>query len=130
MRALDAKCVNRHASDSTRSVVQLSKLPLADQKKYLCNSAIWDLPHLVRCLLEAGLSADVRCGSLNRTALQVAAQQGSTRALKALLAGGANHALVDERSMRPLLEATQTGHSACWTLAQTQTRLTSWRTLR
>jgi ankyrin repeat protein len=115
LRALDAKCEDRNAPDSTRTVVQLSKLPLATQKDYLHNSAYLDLPHLIRCLLKAGLSADVRCGSWNGTALHVelASRRGSTRALKALLAGGANHALIDDESATPLLDAVDCGKSAC-----------------
>jgi ankyrin repeat protein len=115
MRALDAKCENRNAPDSTRTVVQLSKLPLATQKSYMNNSAVWDLPHLIRCLLEAGLSADVRCASGNATALQVAAGWGRARALRALLTGGANHALVDDQSITvvPLFDASQSGRSDC-----------------
>ena len=113
MRALDAKCENRHAHDSTRTVAQLSKLPLSTKKDYMYNSLVADLPHLVRCLVEAELSADARVGKCNGAALHVAAQCGSERALRALLAGGANHALVDERFFTPLHDAAYQGHSAC-----------------
>ena len=113
LRALDAKCESRHTHDSTRTVVQLSKLPLAAKKDYMNNSCFWDLPHIVRCLLEAELSADARVDKYNGTALHVAARNGSARALRALLAGGANHALVDERTMTPLHEAAYKGHCSC-----------------
>ena len=113
MRALDAKCENRHAHDSTRTVVQLSKLSLATKKLYMYSSAFWDLPHLVRCLIEAELSADARVGGRNGTALHVTARNECTRALRALLAGGANHSLVDERTMTPLHDAAYAGQIAC-----------------
>jgi ankyrin repeat protein len=113
MRKLDAKCENRRAPASTRSVVQLSKLPLATQKAYLYSFTFWDFPHLIRCVLEAGLSADVRCASENSTALHVAAEMGSTNSLRALPEGGANHALVDEGARTPLICATRSGQSAC-----------------
>ena len=114
MRALDAKCEDRHAHASTRTVVQLSKLPLAVKKAYMNNSCVLDLPHLVRCLIEAELSADARVGTeFNEPALLIAARNGSARALKALLSGGANNALTDERFFTPLHEAAFTGQIAC-----------------
>ena len=113
MRALDAKCENRHAHASTRTVVQLSKLSLATKKDYLMNSLLWDLPYLVRCLIEAELSPDARVGGRNGTALHVAARNECTRALRALLAGGANHSLVDDRSMTPLHDAAYEGQTTC-----------------
>ena len=113
LHALDAKCENRHSHASTRSVVQLSKLSLSTKEDYLMNSLLWDLPHLVRCLIEAELSPDARVGEYNGTALHVTARNGRTRALKALLAGGANHSLVDERTMTPLHDTAHAGQIAC-----------------
>ena len=113
MRALDAKCESPSSSDSTRTVVQLGKLPLAARKGYLKSAAEWDLPHLVRCVLQE-LSADTRFGGeYNETALFRCAQYGSPRALKALLNGGANHALVDKLEMTPLSEAAHEGQLDC-----------------
>ena len=113
LRALDAKCESPSSSDSTRTVVQLGKLPLAARKAYLNNAVIWDLPHLVRCVLQE-LSADTRFGGeWNETALGLCAVQGSVRALKVMLAGGANHALANSRGMTPLNVAACLGHLDC-----------------
>ena len=113
LRALDLKCESPSSSDSARTVVQLGKLPLATRKLYLYNSIVWDLPHLVRCLLQE-LSADTRFGGeWNETALSRCAIEGSARSLKVLLAGGASHALADNGGTRPLSEAARRGHLDC-----------------
>ena len=113
LRALDAKCESPSSSDSTRTVVQLGKLPLATRKSYLQNSIILDLPHLVRCVLEE-VSADTRFGGKwNETALSLGANQGSVRALKVLLKAGANHALTDTGGMTPLYWAARYGNLEC-----------------
>ena len=113
LRALDAKCESPSSSDSARTVVQLGKLPLAARKDYLYNSILWDLPHLVRCLLQE-LSADTRFGGRwNETALARCAAEGSVRALRALLAGGASHALADSNGTTPLSKAARYGRLEC-----------------
>ena len=113
MRALDAKCQSPSSHDSARTVVQLGKLPLAYRKKYLCNATIWDMANIVRCVLQE-VSADVRFGGeCNETALCVAAQCGSERVLRVLLAGGANHALADSQRESALGKAASHGHLSC-----------------
>ena len=113
MRALDLKCESPSSSDSTRTVVQLGKLPLATRKAYLNNSIFWDLGNIVRCVLEE-VSADTRLGGKwNGTALGRCAIQGSVRALKVLLKGGANHALADNGGATPLNGAARCGHLEC-----------------
>ena len=113
MRALDAKCQSPSSNDSTRTVVQLGKLPLADRKKYLHNAAIWDLACVVRCVLQE-VSADVRSGGeYNETALCVAAAHGSERVLRVLLDGGANHALSGSQGIPALSRAARPGHLSC-----------------
>ena len=113
LRALDAKCESPSSSNSTRTVVQLGKLPLATRKDYLKSAAEWDLPHLVRCVLQE-LSADTRLGGKwNGTALNRCACEGSVRALKVLLKGGANHALADNLGTTPLYWAAREGHLEC-----------------
>ena len=113
MRALDAKCESPSSSDSTRTVVQLGKLPLSTRKLYLESAVEWDLPHLVRCLLQE-LSAYTRFGGKwNETALGRCAFEGSVRALRSLLKGGANHALADTGGATPLYWAALKGHLEC-----------------
>ena len=113
MRTLDAKCESPSSSDSTRTVVQLGKLPLSTRKNYLHCAVAWDLPHLVRCLLQE-LSADTRFGGeWNETALSRCAVHGSVRALRTLLKGGANHALADNGGMTPLYKAAHEGRLDC-----------------
>ena len=114
LRALDAKCESPSSSDSTRTVVQLGKLPLARRMCYLQGAIFLDLPHLVRCLLQEALSVDTRFGDgWNETALNRCAIQGSVRALKALLNGGANHVLEDPVGAQPLYLAARYGHLEC-----------------
>ena len=113
MRALDAKCQSPTSNDSTRTVVQLGKLPLATRKSYLKNAVIDDLANIVRCVLQE-VSADARFGGeLNQTAICLAAQRGSSHALRILLEGGANHALVDAFGVTPLAKAARHGHLFC-----------------
>ena len=112
MRSLDLKCESPSSDASARTVVQLGKLPLATRKGYLHNAVIWDLPHLVRCVLQE-LSADARVGERGATSLCLAAIEGNVRALKALLKGGANHALADTGGATPLYEAASHGHLEC-----------------
>ena len=111
LRALDAKCESPSSPDSARTAVQLGKLPLATRKSYLYSFLFFDLPHLVRCVLQE-LSADVRLGGVdNDTALCVAAIRGSTRSTQALLAGGANLALADAQGVTALHNASRYGHA-------------------
>jgi len=92
-RALDARCRLPSSPASRSSVAKLRALPPASQALCTARYAHFDLPHLVRCALDAGVSADVRCGELNAPVVCVAAQEGNERALKALLDGRVNVAL-------------------------------------
>ena len=114
MRALDAKCVSPTSNDSTRTVAQLGKLPLATRKSYLLNAVIDDLPHLVRCVLHE-VSADTRFGEGEIPAVCVAAERGSSRALKVLLEGGANLVLVGRGTSGypAIYRAASYGHLSC-----------------
>ena len=113
MRALDAKCQSPTSNDSTRTVVQLGKLPLATRKSYLKNAVIDDLANIVRCVLQE-VSADTRFGGENNdTALGLAANEGSSRALKVLLEEGANHALANSQGATALGTAARNGRLSC-----------------
>jgi hypothetical protein len=72
---------------------------LAPDRQAYCIAAyaLCDLPHLVRCAVEAGVSADTRCDEDDTPVLSFAAQSGSEHALKALLDGRANPALTEGR---------------------------------
>ena len=102
------------------------------------NYAVSDLPHLVRCAVEAvrssvprssrhaslrstdsrrgqrqGISADTRWGEQDRPVLCIAAHKGSVRALTALLVGHANHALADKQGRTAAHDAALYGQTAC-----------------
>jgi len=94
-RALDARCCLPTSPASRTAVVKLRALPPAGQALCIRNYALCDLPHLVRCSLEAGV--DTRWGELDVPVLSIAAHEGSERALKALLDGRANLALADKK---------------------------------
>ena len=112
IRALEAKCESRASADSTRTVVQLSALPLATRKAYLFAFEDLDLSHLIRCVLEADASPDARLEDFRMPVLVRAALHNHARAVKALLAGGANHALKDETGLTALDAAVNTGSLA------------------
>ena len=116
IRALEAKCVSRAAADSARTVVQLSALPLATRKAYLFAFEDLDLSNLVRCALDADVSADARLEAKNQPILVRAAQRNHARSLKALLAGEANVGLKDADGRTALHEAAFEGHLEALTL--------------
>ena len=78
MRALDAKCQSPSSNDSTRTVVQLGKLPLATRKNYLLNAVIDDLANVVRCVLQE-VSADARLGGANNDTAWLLIMEASAR---------------------------------------------------
>jgi len=94
-------------------VVKLRALAPASQVHCIVNNALCDLPHLVRCALEAGVSADTRCYEDDTPVLSFAAQSGSEHALKALLDGRANHALVDKKGWTAAHDSAYEGHTGC-----------------
>jgi len=98
---------------SRLAVVQLARRPPALKENRLFCYAQWDLGNLVRCALAAGASANARWGDNDTPVLCVAAQEGSARALKALLTGGADVRLTDKEGMTALHWAAQKGNAPC-----------------
>jgi ankyrin repeat protein len=95
IRADDVKCANPASVVSRTTVDKLKALPLAEKAAQLAAFAFCDCPNLIRCALAAGTPVDALSGELQRSALCAAAQFGSERALKTLLAGGASVKLKD-----------------------------------
>jgi len=112
-RTLDARCRLPTSPAARTAVVRLRALPPASQVQCIVNYAERDLPHLVRCALVAGVSADTRWGEQDTPVLSIAANSGSERALKALLDGHANHALTDKRGRTAVHEAAHFGRAGC-----------------
>ena len=112
-RALDAQCVSERSTPSRIAVTKLKAMALQDKARCLGNYAIADLGNLVRCALAAGISADTRWGDYDAPMLSVAAANGSCRAMKALLLGGASHALKDKEGWTTTHRAAYYGHAAC-----------------
>jgi ankyrin repeat protein len=90
LRAEDLKCANPASAASRNCVDKLKALPLANKAAQLAAYSGSDCPNLIRCALAAGTPVDALFGELQLSALCVAAHEGSERALKALLAGGAS----------------------------------------
>ena len=112
-RALDAKCANFFSSTSKNTVAQLSVLPPTHKVMYLGEAVAWGLPNLVRCALEAKISANSRGGGINRPVLVQAAFQGSICILKQLLDAGADHSLTDSQGCTALFVAAHKGDLDC-----------------
>ena len=112
-RVLDAQCGSPASAHSRRAVVRLAAMRPDDSAycivKYMRN----DLGNLVRCAISAGVSADTLWDEVNAPILCVAAQRGHARALKSLLAGGANHALADAIGNTAAHNAASCGRTAC-----------------
>ena len=114
LRALDAKCAKPDSVISKRTVAQIAAASAPHKRWLLHNSAVMGLGHLVRCALEAKMSPDTLTGDVSsghdtRPILCVATQPGALPALKALLAGGANVELADERGITALALAAGLG---------------------
>jgi len=137
-RALDSRCRLPTSPASRTAVVKLRALPPASQAFCIAHYAQFDLPHLVRCAVEAvrssdlhapagtldaltpvgalngqGVSADTRWGEQDAPVLCIAAEHGSERALKALQDGRANHALANKKGITAAHKAAYYGHTAC-----------------
>jgi ankyrin repeat protein len=114
LRAEDVKCANPASAASRTIVDKLKALPLANKAAQLARFAFCDCPNLIRCALAAGTPVDALSGELQWSALCAAAQEGSERALKALLAGGASVKLKDAtQGFTPLHYAARNNEVAC-----------------
>ena len=113
MRALDVKCASTSAA-SKNTVAQLCEQPLARKVGYLCSAVLLCLPNIVRCALEAKISANTRSpDALKQPVLVTAAFKGSAPILKLLLDAGADHGLTDSNGFTALLLAAQEGQLEC-----------------
>jgi len=88
-------------------------MPPDAQTYCVVNYAQYNLPHLLRCALTAGVSPDTRWGVDNVPVLCIAAECGSERALEALLTGRANVALADSEGWTAVHSAAYNGHAPC-----------------
>ena len=114
LRAEDVKCANPASAASRYYVDKLKALPLAKKAAQLAAYSGSDCPNLIRCALAAGTPVDALFGELQWSALCAAAQEGSERALKALLAGGASVELKDAtQGLTPLHYAARNNQVAC-----------------
>ena len=115
LRALERKCSDPKSVVSKRIVRQLAAEPLSYKEDFMYNFTTLGLGNLVRCALEAQMSADFateeEAGSVSM--IRLAAANGSITALKALLAGGANTELADEDGVTALAAAAREGHLSC-----------------
>jgi ankyrin repeat protein len=110
----DMKCANPASVVSRTFVDMLKALPLAEMAAQLADFAFYDCPNLIRCALAAGTPVDALSGELQCSALCAAAQEGSERALKALLAGGASVKLKDAtQGFTPLHYAAMKNQVTC-----------------
>jgi hypothetical protein len=112
-RALEPQCGNPASGASRKAVIKLKALPPAVLVTRLKGYVEWDLGNLARCALSAGASADLRWGEYNAPAIWHASLFGSKRALKALLAGGANVELKNDNGNSALHVAAEIGEVAC-----------------
>ena len=113
-RALEPKCANPTSSGSKRTVAQLSGRQLAFKEEFLDRAVYWGLPYLVRCALEAKISANTRSScALKRPVLVEAAFTGNSRIVKQLLEAGADHGLTDLLKNTALRLAAEKNHLEC-----------------
>jgi ankyrin repeat protein len=112
-RALEPQCGNPASGASRKAVIKLKALPPAVLVERLKDYVEWDLGNLARCALSAGASADLCWGENNAPAIWHAALFGSKRPLKALLTGGANVELKNDRGNNALHIAAVKGEVAC-----------------
>jgi ankyrin repeat protein len=113
IRAEDLKCANPASATSRTTVDKLKALPLAEKAAELAAFALYDCPNFIRCALAAGTPVDALSGELQLSALCAAAQEGSERALKALLGGGASVKLKDTEGDTALHIAARNNQVAC-----------------
>ena len=113
LRALEPDLGSATSPASRRAVRSLAALQPATRDSRLACYSIWDLGHLVRCVLAAGAPANTRFGEAEAPVLCLAASQGAARSLKALLTGGADVRLADKDGYTALHRASERGNSAC-----------------
>ena len=114
MRALEPKCASPHSSSSKRTVVQLNEQTVAYREDFLGFAVHWGLSNLVRCALEAKISANTCSKSaLKRPVLVEAAFDGHARILEQLLEAGADHSLMSSNGFTALNLAAQDGRLEC-----------------
>ena len=113
MRALESKCASPHSSDSKRTVAQLLEKPVAYREDFIDYAVHWGLSNLVRCALEAKISANTRGGGAARPVLVEAAGKGHLHILKQLLEAGADHGLTESKGYSALNASAQGGHLEC-----------------
>ena len=115
MRALEPKCASPHSSDSKRTVAQLLEQSLAYQEGFLDAAVDWGFSNLVRCALEAKISADTYAGGggMMSPVLVTAVFDGHAHIVKQLLEAGADHSLTDSRGFTALHTSAQEGRLEC-----------------
>ena len=115
LRAVDRKLSAPDSVFSKSFVAQLASQSLEYKEGFLINSVMRNLVNLVRCALEAQVSADTKTPEEKDSTLLliVAAAIGSTPALKALLAGGASIDLADKSGCTALAAAAGKGQLSC-----------------
>ena len=113
-RALEPKCTSPTSSDSKRIVVQLAEETDAFKEAFLSAAVSSGLSNLVRCALEAKISANT-CSrsSQQRPVLVEAAGRGYSHIVKQLLEAGADHSFTDSKGFTSLILAAQEGHLEC-----------------
>ena len=112
MRSLEPKCAS--SSDSKRTVAQLARQSEGYKEAFLGNAVALGLFNLVRCALEAKISANTCSDSGDKNPVLVeAAGCGYFRIVKQLLDAGADHSLTDRDGFSALNAAAQEGHLEC-----------------
>ena len=114
MRALDRESAAPDSSVSKRIVAQLAAKGLSYKAGFVHDSCIWGLGNLVRCALEARVSADLTdAEDFHSPLLCVAAYFAGTSALKAMLVGGATKDLGNQHGQTALSVAARQGKLSC-----------------
>jgi ankyrin repeat protein len=114
--AEDLRCTGADSGATRAHVEQLSKKTQAYKTSYLHHSTMLDLGNLVRCAMQAQISPDTIAdtGDHYQPMLVVGARNGSIRAVRALLQGGANIDITGQDNHgTALTHASRKGHLAC-----------------
>ena len=112
-RALDAQCGSATSTHSRRAVVKLRAMSSDDKASCMKEYAAYDFVNLARCALAAGISPDTIWGEDRLPVICMAAEEGSQRVLRVLLAAGANPGLADAVRSTAVHKAAYFGHVAC-----------------